>query len=147
MMNNQMTRRSFAAMGAALVPAVALGAPLAATLSSAGDPDHAILEAWNRRAAAFAAMNDTSGDESDDLYAVIDASERIIHSTAAKTLRGVEIQIWAALHAGAAYLENDEAAILRMDAAYLQQNHRNFDWNALPLLTAIQSLRAMGAEA
>lgn len=139
-MDAQATRRGFIA-AAAMAPAMALAAPLVS------NPDAAILEAWARRTDAHLAMKHADDEQRDQLEALIDASDRIIHSTTARTPRGVEIQIWAALHAGEAYLDQDEAAILRMDAGYLQQNHRNFDWNVLPLLAAIQSLRSMGDKA
>lgn len=146
-MDAQATRRGFIAAAAVMAPAMALAAPLVSDPASESGSDPAILDAWARRTDAHLAMKHADDEERDRLEALIDASDRIIHSTTARTPRGVEVQLWAALHAGEAYLDQDEAAILRMDAGYLQQNHRNFDWNVLPLLAAIQSLRSMGDKA
>lgn len=76
---------------------------------------------------------------------MIDDCDRIIHATTAKTPRGVEIQIWTGLHNSSAYHAEEENAILREDLAWIEANASAFDWDALPMIAALRSLRLMGA--
>lgn len=153
----QSTRRAFLTATAALTPALAVAAlPMSAARAAPG-ADAPILSAWQRYVAAYAMINSDAAmaddlieesDRSDDPYRrIASEAEALIQRTTAQTPRGVEVQLWTALHTSGGLLRDDEAAILRMDARYLQQNHHNFDWNVLPLLAVIQSLRSMGDKA
>lgn len=140
--SGQSTRRAFLTAAAVLAPAIALAAPIPA----AADVDAAIFGAWQRYVAAHA-MIEKDGRNADSYWGIVDEAHKLIQSTTAQTPRGIEVQVWTALHTSGAFLADDDAAVLRMDAGYLQQNHRNFDWKVLPLLAAIQSLRSMGDKA
>lgn len=111
--------------------------------------DSAILAAWDRRVAAHNMINgrglDASDKSADPYWAIVDECDKLIHSTVASTARGVEVQIWTALHNSSAYVTVEEQAILNMDLAYVSDHAKAFDWDAHAMIAAIRSLRAMEA--
>lgn len=149
-----MDRRNF--LSTALASA-ALAAPLAvsampatsAFVRAATGPDAEILAAWERHVAAYALINAPGTNEDPDTphpaWAIADAADKIIQGTLAKTPEGVEIQIWTSLHNSSAYTTPEEQAILARDIEYIEANAVEFDWQALPMIMAIRSLRAMPA--
>ncbi|MDF8334139.1 hypothetical protein [Novosphingobium cyanobacteriorum] len=144
-----MDRRTFiaATSTALLAPAAAAGSPAGET-AFATDPDAAILNAWQRRVAAYAVINSEtlgpSDKAADPHWHIVDECDKLIQSTVAKTPLGIETQIWVALHNSAAYVLDEENAILRMDLEYVAQHTDDFDWAAMPMVAALRSLRAMG---
>ncbi len=92
-------------------------------LGESAGADAAIIDAWERRVAAYARINASRVDDTDEeraeegAWAIADACDRLIQSTIAETARGIEIQVWTALHNSSAYLVEDEQAILRQDLA------------------------------
>lgn len=109
--------------------------------------DSAILAAWERRVAAYNVIN---GGElrgsvctAAPYWAIVDECGKLIHSTVAQTARGIEIQIWTALHNSSAYNKSEEQAILSMDLDYVSKHAENFDWDTRTMVAAIRSLRAM----
>ena len=138
------TRRDI--LKAAPVAAVAIAASAAAFPPAHGDA--AIIAAWERRVAAYrtyngSPMNDEEAETA--FWPVIDACDKVIHAATAATPLGVEIQIWVGLHNSAAWGSAEENAFLARDLAYMEQNEARFDWDVLPVIAAIRSLRAMGS--
>lgn len=146
-----MDRRTFIATGASaamLVPLAAVAMPAATFQQVATGPDAEILNAWQRRVAAYAVINSETlalGDKATDPHwRIVDECDKLIQGTVAKTPLGVETQIWVALHNSAAYVLDEENAILRMDLDYVAEHVNDFDWAAMPMVAALRSLRAMG---
>jgi hypothetical protein len=141
------TRRSF--LAAAPVAAVALAVPAATLCATSGDAH--IIAAWDRRVAAYRSYNSPPVPDVDDdgadanFWPVIDQCDTVIHAATAATPLGVEIQIWVGLHNSAAWRSAEENAFLARDLAYMEQNETSFDWDVLPVIAAIRSLRAMGS--
>ena len=136
------TRRDI--LKAAPMAAVAIAAPAAAFAPG----DAAIISAWERRVAAYhtyngSPMNDEEAETA--FWPVIDQCDKVIHAATAATPLGVEIQIWVGLHNSAAWGSVEENAFLARDLAYMEQNEVSFDWDVLPVIAAIRSLRAMGS--
>lgn len=140
------TRRDL--LRAAPVAAVAFAMPAAALAVPSSDAQ--IVAAWERRVAAYITYNSTPVSDVDDdgederFWPVIDACDRIIHDATAATPLGVEIQIWVGLHNSAAWTSSQENAFLARDLAFMEKHEAEFDWNVLPVIAAIRSLRAMG---
>lgn len=111
--------------------------------------DSAILAAWERRVAAYNVINrgELRGSvcTAAPYWAIVDECDKLIHSTVAQTPRGVEVQIWTALHNSSAYVKVEEQAILAMDLDYVSEHAKDFDWDARAMIAAIRSLRAMEA--
>lgn len=109
--------------------------------------ESAILAAWERRVAAHKMINGGELSASDEAaapyWAIVDECDKLIHSTIATTPRGIEVQIWTALHNSSAYVKDEEEAILRMDLDYVSKHAADFDWDARAMIAAIRSLRAM----
>jgi len=131
-----------------IAPAAALGiaAPALALVPAHGDA--AIIAAWKRRVAAYrtyngSPMNDEEAETA--FWPVIDQCDKVIHAATASTPLGVEIQIWVGLHNSAAWGSVEENAFLARDLAFMEQHQSTFDWNVLPVIAAIRSLRAMGS--
>jgi len=141
------TRRSF--LKAAPIAAVAVAMPAAALMPHGGDAQ--IIAAWDRRVAAYRTYNstpvsDVNDDGADELFwPVVDQCDALIHNTTASTALGVEIQIWVGLHNSAAWTSPQENAFLARDLAFMEEHEAEFDWNVLPVIAAIRSLRAMGS--
>ncbi|MFM9936863.1 MAG: hypothetical protein ACKVOL_11780 [Novosphingobium sp.] len=112
------------------------------TSVAATGPDAAIHAAWPRRVAVHRTIAeqgmDASDRSADPHWAAIDECDKFIMPTVAKTPRGVETQIWLALHNSSAYLAVEEDALLRMDLAYVEKHERQFEWAALPMVWATQ---------
>ena len=148
-----MDRRKFigaAASAALLVPAAAVAAaPQTAVSQAVGGPDSALFDAWARRVEANRMINSGTLGASDKAaqpyWDIITECDKLIHSTVAKTPRGIEVQIWTSLHNSSAYLLDEEAAILAMDLDYVHAHAKDFDWDAMPMIAALRSLRALGA--
>lgn len=135
----------------AILPAIAATPGIAA---STNDPDAAIKAAWEQRCKAYRTYNelpwsDELGEETPEeqaQWAIIEETEDVIRSTLAKTLEGVEIQLWiGAQRADAssalenAALDRDLPALERSDAA----EKRSVEF----LVAALRSLRSMGGVA
>jgi len=138
------TRRGF--LKAAPIAAVALAVPAAALAATPGDAR--IVAAWKRRVAAYhtyngSPMNDEEAETA--FWPVIDHCDKVIHAATAATPLGVEIQIWVGLHNSAGWGSVEENAFLARDLAFMEQHQSTFDWNVLPVIAAIRSLRAMGS--
>lgn len=148
-----MDRRKFigsTAAAAILVPGAA-GAALStgAPAKAAVGPDGALFDAWARRVEANRMINSGTLGASDKAaqpyWDIITECDKLIHSTVAKTPRGIEVQIWTSLHNSSAYLLDEEAAILAMDLDYVHAHAKDSDWDAMPMIAALRSLRALGA--
>ncbi|NML94725.1 hypothetical protein [Novosphingobium olei] len=111
------------------------------------NPDAPILEAWARRVEAHAKASaiDASDEAAQPYWDIITECDKLIHSTVAKTPKGVEVQVWTALHNSSAYLRDEEAAIIAMDLDYVSAHAKDFDWDAMSMIAALRSLRAMEA--
>ena len=138
------TRRSL--LAAAPVAAVAVAIPAAAYASE----DAAILAAWDRRKAAYHAINSNPdlepGEPEEERYwAIVDEVEETIRAATAKTPLGVEVQLWMALYHSASMNADGDAIVLRGDLEALATIERGLDWNAKIILAAIRSVRSMAA--
>lgn len=118
-------------------------------MSGQSDMDSAILCAWERRVAAFNMINGGTLPEGDDsaapYWAIVEECDKLIQSSTATTPKAIETQIWVALHNSSAYLESEEAAILGMDLAFVEEHASQFEWAARPMVAALRSLRALAA--
>ena len=129
------------------------GAPDRATAFTTNN-DAAILAAWDRRNLAYAAYQKLAKESGDGDYTpseqaqwdLIDMAELLIRSVVAKTPRGVEIQIWCALHHELTDSEQVKASRCG-DLDWFREHDDEMDWCHKLLLTAIYSLRAMGGAA
>jgi hypothetical protein len=152
-MSIETTRRSLlaaipvAAIAAPVIPAMALGAE---------HPDAALIEAWERRSAAYKRYNllplsdevgvpvgnYTQAEAAE--WAIIDAAEEVIQSTVASTPEGVAIQLWAMLTHTVTH-HDEERATLTRDLAFFNASDEDQDWTVRLILAAIRSLEGMGA--
>ncbi|RVQ65725.1 hypothetical protein EKN06_12380 [Croceicoccus ponticola] len=145
---NTLTATRRAILGA--IPATAAIAAVPAFAST--HPDAAILAAWERRSAAFARLSVPAFDEqgeacrqaSEAVWSEIDTAEKIIREAIARTVEGVEIQLWVAM--GHSVCDRQSGlAITRRDLDYLIQHERDMDWYEQFILAALRSLKTMGA--
>lgn len=140
------TRR--ACLGASAAVAIAATVPASAT---AGE-DAALIEAWERRKAAYLEFNahpligegtDEGEREEERLWAIIDEAEAFIRQTTAKTPQGIEVQLWMALYHSVSLTHNGDSIVLRGDFAAVEQIENTLDWNARIIVAAIRSARIM----
>lgn len=114
--------------------------------------DAAIIAAWDRRAAAFATLQElpenSRGDgetpERHAQWAVIDVAEAEICTGVATTPRGAELQLWCA----AVYqfdAAEDEGPCYLGDLDHFTAQGDRLDWKDKLLIAALRSLRAMQA--
>ncbi|KTE20597.1 hypothetical protein ATE67_10145 [Sphingopyxis sp. H050] len=114
--------------------------------------DAAILAAWERFAANRKAVGElreeTPGYEAKEerLWAAVHADEVFIGESTAKTLLGVEIQLWCIVSHDVPQWEW-ELAVFRRDISAFDGLDEHLDWSTRVALQAIRSLRAMGGEA
>lgn len=117
-------------------------------------PDAAILAAWERRAAAFAALqelpdNPRGNGETPERHAqwdIIDVAEVEICNAVASTPLGAELQLWCA----AVYQFDtaaDEGPCYRGDLDYFSQQADRRDWKDRLVIATLRSLRAQGGAA
>lgn len=118
--------------------------------------DAAILAAWNRRKAAYRAMNALERDQGSDtspvsaekqrLLSEIDAAEEVLISATATTPAGAAAQLWTGLYHTLNSMEADEdAAVLQGDIDYLESLGKRLDWDTRLIVAGLRSLRAMEA--
>lgn len=130
-----------------------ISAPEGATTLSTKN-DAAIIAAFERRAAAFAALGGlpdpattgTGTDEQTGLWAIIDVAEAEICTSVATTARGAELQLWCA----AVYqfdAAEDEGPCYCADLDYFTAQGDRRDWKDRLLIAALRSLRAQGGAA
>lgn len=112
-----------------------------------------ILEAWNRRIAAFAIYDELPNSETEGepytpeeaaQWAIIDGAEDVIRSTVATTPEGVMIQLWTQLSHNVTD-RNDEAATRRRDLAHFEAQGEMLDRTERLTIAAIRSLKGMEA--
>ena len=126
-------------------------APEGATTFTNND-DAAIIAAWDRRATAFATLqelpNNPRGEgetpERHAQWAIVDAVEAEICTSVATTARGAEIQLWCA----AVYQfddAEDEGPCYRADLDFFTAQGDRRDWKDRLVIAALGSLRAMQA--
>lgn len=133
--------------GAGLAAVASIALPIKA-FSQTESPDYVIEAAWTRRQGAYAEFLAAAEDLSEEqrLWAVVDDAEEVIRSTAARTNRGVLIQLWCALyHSTAATSQEQDDAITRGDFDAVDREDAGLDWNARLMLAAMRSLKAMEA--
>jgi hypothetical protein len=99
--------------------------------------DAAILAAWER----FAANRKAVGELREETPGYEAKEERT-----AKTLLGVEIQLWCIVSHDVPQWEW-ELAVFRRDISAFDGLDEHLDWSTRVALQAIRSLRAMGGEA
>jgi hypothetical protein len=80
------------------------------------------------------------------LWAAVHADEVFIGESTAKTLLGVEIQLWCIVSHDVPQWEW-ELAVFRRDISAFDGLDEHLDWSTRVALQAIRSLRAMGGEA
>lgn len=113
--------------------------------------DAAIVAAFDRRAAAFAAVralpdDPTTGGETDEQsaqWSIIDVAEAEICTSVATTPRGAELQLWTA----AVYqfdAAEDEGPCYRADLDYFTAQGDRPDWKDRLLIATLRSLREQG---
>ena len=118
--------------------------------------DAAIVEAWERRKAAYDVYNAlpfaderrgqviTVGGytpEEAAQWAIIDAAEDVIRSTVASTPEGVAIQLWTQL--SHCCEREDEAAALQRDLTHFEAQGDLLDWTERMTVAALRSLATM----
>lgn len=122
--------------------------PTNSTIASAKD-DAAIFAAWDRRAAAFAALqelpdNPRGDGETPERHAqwdIVDVAENEICTSVAATPRGAELQLWCA----AVYqfdTAEDEGPCYSGDLDHFTAQGDRRDWKDRLLASALRSLRA-----
>lgn len=117
----------------------------------AAGPDSAIVRAWDQFCALHRELETTPPEQQGtdtpvglQLWRRLDAAEQIIQANTAKTLHGLEIQLWLGLfHTLAEPVETE--AVLARDVDALERVDPTLDWNARLFFTAIKSLRAQEA--
>lgn len=130
-----------------------ISAPDGATTFTNND-DAAIIAAFERRAAAFATLQELpdrpqgEGEtpERHAQWAIVDAAEAEICTSVATTARGAEIQLWCA----AVYQfddAEDEGPCYHADLDYFTAQGDRPDWKDRLLIAALRSLRAIGGAA
>lgn len=110
------------------------------------DGDAEIIAAWKRRNEALAVYNiprdrDDTPEET-VLINLASEQEHIIQVALASTLRGAQIQLWAALENAMVDVADCDAT-LREDVEYFAVNESKFDWPLRLMISALRSLRAM----
>ena len=126
-------------------------APEGATTFTNED-DAAIIAAWDRRAAAFATLQELPENprgegetpERHAQWAIIDVAEAEICTSVATTPRGAELQLWCA----AVYqfdAAEDEGPCYLGDLDHFAPQGDRLDWKDKLLIAALRSLRAMQA--
>lgn len=112
--------------------------------------DKAIIEANQRRLAAYAELDRLATSSADNRspaeeaqWAIIDAAELVMMSSVATTPRGLEAQLWTALHNFYQDAEPAEAAN-RADLDWFNAKHEELDWTDKLFVAALRSVRAMG---
>ncbi len=127
---------------------ISIRAPESATTLSMKD-DAAIVAAFERRAAAFAALGGlpdpvtTDTDEEASLWTIIDVAEAEICTSIATTARGAELQLWTA----ATYMfdtAENEGPCYRADLDHFTAQGDRRDWKDRLLVSALRSLREQG---
>ena len=117
------------------------------------NPDQALLDAWDRRVAAFLRYNalpnsETPGDvytpDEKAEWAIIDEAEEVIRSHVATTPAGVAVQLWSCLQHSMHYRWS-EAACLARNLGPIEARGQELDWNVRLIIAAIRSLIAIGA--
>lgn len=118
----------------------------------ASNPDAALFAAWERRCGAYRVLEVVAGtnvypEPMDPREAaawdIVDEAEKVIHHATARTVDGVAIQIWTALH----HEMNDgfhDAKIAGRDVAALRAD-KGLDWTPKLMVAALASLSTMGA--
>lgn len=128
-------------------------APVGATTLSTND-DAAIIAAWDRRAAAFAALQELPDNPRGDgetparhaQWDIIDVAEAEICTSVAATPRGAELQLWTA----AAYqfdAAEDERPCYLGDLDHFTAQGDRRDWKDRLVIATLCSLRAQGCAA
>lgn len=128
-------------------------APEGATTLTTKD-DAALIAAWDRRAAAFNALQELPDNPQGEgetperaaQWAIVDAAEEEIQAATACTPRGAELQLWTS----AIFMfdaAEDEAPCYRADFDHFAAKGDALDWRERLLLSAVRSLRAMGGAA
>lgn len=114
--------------------------------------DADILAAWERFAANRKAVGELREEdpayeaEEARLWDVVHADEVFIGESLAKTLRGVEIQLWCIVSHDVPQWDW-ELAVFRRDISAFDGLDEHLDWPTRVTLQAIRSLRAMGGAA
>lgn len=113
------------------------------------NPDVLILDAWQRRNAAWGRVDADpplpSAAEA-EYIALADAAEEVIRTATAATPRGVEIQLWVSFsHVSDAHQRSVSELGDREDLASLLSQEDEFDYSTRMLLAALRSLKSMGA--
>lgn len=114
--------------------------------------DAAMIAAWDRRATAFATLQELpenprgDGETPERLaqWAIIDVAEAEICTGIATTARGAELQLWCA----AVYqfdAAEDEGPCYLGDLGHFTARGDRLDWKDKLLIAALRSLRAMQA--
>jgi hypothetical protein len=113
-------------------------------------PDADILAAFAKRCTAYEGVTHpaASTKHDDAAWNEINEVERFLELCQAQTPRGVELQLWAAL----SHLIDDhpagvEARSYQADLACFVGMKDALDWPARLIVSALQSLRAMGGAA
>lgn len=109
-----------------------------------------IMEAWQRRQAAYTLYNTLPYSENDSDYtpeekeqwAIIDATEKVIRETVARTPAEVSVQLWTSLQHTFTNREEDEAACFG-DLAFFEARDEDLDWTVRLIIAALRSLKAM----
>lgn len=126
------------------------GGDTPATTERCGHTDAAILDAWERRKAAYARYNALPDNKRDfnrtpeeaAEWRIIDEAEELIRSTTARTPAGVATQLWVSLAHGSGDKESD-VALEQGDLEYFDQLGSGADWNVRLAVAALRSLKAM----
>lgn len=126
---------------------------LACETTNTTRPDGPLLDAWDRRNAAWAryeALPDTdllhTNSAEAECIAIADAAEEIIRIETAATPRGVAIQLWLSLsHTSDASQRSVSELVNREDLASLLSQEDEFDYSTRMHLAALRSLASMGA--
>lgn len=123
-------------------------------MSALATGDAAIIAAWERHKSAHAIYADLPFGEALPMgsytpeeqaqWDVIDAAELEIQTAVATTPLGAEIQLWVSLCHSITEREAEQAA-RRCDLDYFNADEEQLDWTDRLVLSAIRSLRAMGA--
>jgi hypothetical protein len=110
------------------------------------EPDAAILAAWDRRKAAYAAFAEApnmSSAKERALFDTIDAAEMVIMTETATTVGGAEAQAWCGLYHSLS-VGGDATAAANADLDRFDANDAQLDWNVRLQLAVIRSLREQG---
>lgn len=118
---------------------------------TASDADPAILDAWERRRAAYGRYNalphsEVPGEgytpEEQREWGIIDAAEETIRAATAHTPVGVSVQLWVSLQHHLTKREDDEACLNR-DIAAFDARDGDMDWTERLIVAALRSLKTM----